>query len=135
MDDLCINHLSTGEVRRLFATPTVWESPLAWSRDDEWLLFLRSEFNGRPNDLYAYSFRSGQSREIIHSDPPGHCGAAFSPDSHFVAFTKLTGGRREVYVATFPQATQEKQVTTDGVVTELGAAGGTWRDPGGDAVG
>jgi hypothetical protein len=85
---------------------------MGWSADGQHLLVLFDEFTGSSTrELRIWSAKTGMLSPFVK---PIEGGAAFSPDSRFVAFTTSESGRAEVSVTTFPERRQTWPVTTDG---------------------
>ena len=85
----------------------------SWSPDGRWLLFNSLGLIGGP-DLLALRI-DGQETLAVAADPTVAEGSGqFSPDGRWIAFTSNQTGRTEVYVTSFPQLTEKRQVSIDG---------------------
>ena len=80
----------------------------SWSRDGRWLLF-----NSR-GDLRALRIDGRESLAVAAAPAVVEGSGQFSPDGHWIAFTSNQTGRTEVYVTSFPQLTEKRQVSIDG---------------------
>ncbi|MFL6281057.1 MAG: protein kinase domain-containing protein [Vicinamibacterales bacterium] len=100
-----------GQAEPLFPTGEKGQ-PLSWTRDRHYLLVRRAnEKTGF--DLAAVSTRG--DRDILVSQLPGdETEGQFSPDGSWVAIVSNDGGQPEVFVQSFPEPKERKQVSTAG---------------------
>ncbi len=100
----------------LYHSPVLFKKPDAWSRDDR---IVFSELG--PDTTYDL-WVLPMSRSAVTGPPvaylrgPGkdYLGVP-SPDGHRLAYVSSDTGRDELYVQTFPEPGQKKQISTDGV--------------------
>ncbi len=102
----------TSPMARLTNTPHSQGHP-DWSPDGQFILFQQTSSEGK-FDLWYVSVtgerRATPFRETSYQEFDGR----FSPDGKWVAYTSDQTGRQEIWVETFPPATQKLQVSTDG---------------------
>jgi Tol biopolymer transport system component len=113
LDDICVRDMRTGAVTTAIESPKIWEHPIAWSSDGEYMLVKYDAYTGTSSeDLRVWSLKTRTLTEFVTG--PLSKEAVFSPDTRFVAFTSGETGRAEVYVTTFPERRQTWPLTTDG---------------------
>ena len=113
LDDVCIQDMRTGAVKTAIASRNIWEHPLAWSRDGQYLLVSYDTYTGNSNEeLRVWSVKSRTLMPYVKAGDTQL--GVFSPDTRFVAFDSSDTGRAEVYVTTFPDRHQTWPLTTDG---------------------
>jgi Tol biopolymer transport system component len=110
------------EARLLIQDPEVGLTPRSWSKSGELLV---SSGTTRFSDLLVYSFDDGSLRPYLAS-PFHEIDGVFSPDGRFVAFESDESGRREVYVARYPEPTERWRASVDGGESPA------WRSDGGE---
>jgi serine/threonine-protein kinase len=81
-----------------------------WTRDGREILAtdLRGEMG-----LYRVPIDGGPERRIAAA-PGGQYGGALAPNGRYMAYTSIETGTDEIFVATFPDAHDKWQVSTDG---------------------
>jgi Tol biopolymer transport system component len=87
--------------------------PMAWSPNGRYLLWEQGYTSIRGMDL-----DDGGNRDIDLGPGSGR-GAAFSPDSRWVAYQAGVSGRPEIQVRRFPDGTRDYRVSTDGGTNPL----------------
>ncbi|HEX3235832.1 MAG TPA: protein kinase [Gemmatimonadales bacterium] len=103
---------STAPVRLLHHTFGLWEAEL--SHDGEWLV-VRSDEEGDIGHIRARRLRGSDTALVplvVGKDQSNE--ASLSPDGHWLAYSLLTSGRREIYVTSFPNPTSTHVVSRDG---------------------
>src|SRR4029078_3918533 len=111
VDDVCVRDMTTGAVTPIIQSKTFFEHPITWSADGEYLLVQFDEFTGSSvKELRSWSAKTGTLSPFAKR---AEGGAAFSPDTRFVAFTSAESGRAEASVTTFPDRRQTWPLTTD----------------------
>jgi serine/threonine protein kinase/Tol biopolymer transport system component len=95
--------------------------PRSWSPADD--LMVQREQSGQ-KDLWTYSFTDGSFQPYIATQFPEVDGE-FSPDGRFVAYVSSETGRKEVYVASFPDPVSRWRISLNGGVTPLWGPDGT----------
>jgi Tol biopolymer transport system component len=113
-------------VWNIFETPAsgtgdskpVLESPLSkWPTDlspDGRLLFYREFSSGTRGDLKVLPL-SGERRPFTYlASQFDEDAAVFSPDGRWVAYVSDDTGRKEVYVASFPEPSRRHRISIDG---------------------
>jgi Tol biopolymer transport system component len=112
IDDVCVQDLRTGTVTTVTDSPMIWEHPVAWSADGQFMLLAYNEYTeSSKEELRVWSAKTNTLRPYLNAIGNN---AVFSPDTRFVAFTSPETGRAEVLVTTFPERTQTWSLTTDG---------------------
>jgi DNA-binding winged helix-turn-helix (wHTH) protein/Tol biopolymer transport system component len=103
----------SGKVTFLAATP-LDEMPDDWSRNGSYLIYEVSDPKNK-QDLWYLRKKAGGGYERfpLVQTPFSEIGAAFSPDSHFIAYSSDETGRSEVYVRGFPDGPRQ-QVSVNG---------------------
>jgi Tol biopolymer transport system component len=94
--------------------------PSSWSRDDRFLLFTapdRSSEGRIQGDIWVLPLKGERKPAKFIATPFNEGGGTFSPDGRHVAFHSDRTGRDEVYVTTFPDATDPVTIS---------ASGGSW---------
>jgi hypothetical protein len=86
---------------------TVWD----WSPDGQRIVVG----TGSPSDLWIVPVAGGDPIPFARS-PFNKTQAQISPDSHWITYTALDTGHDEVYVDSFPVATNRRQVSVGGGV-------------------
>ena len=113
LDDLCVRDMRTGAVTRAIESPKIWEHPIAWSSDGQYMLVKYDAYTGTSSEeLRVWSVKTRTLTPFVTG--PLSKEAFFSPDTRFVAFNSGETGRSEVYVTTFPERRQTWPLTTDG---------------------
>jgi Tol biopolymer transport system component len=113
LDDVCVQDMRSGAVRRVVESRTLWEHPVAWSRDGQYLLVAYDPYTGMSaEELRVWSMRAHTLAPYVKGSETQE--GAFSPDTRFVAYSSSENGRAEVYVTTFPEPRQTWPLTTDG---------------------
>jgi len=113
LDDVCVRDMQSGAVTTAVESRTVWEHPVAWSADGQYLLVSYDEYtDSSRQELRVWSARAKTLSPYIKSADSNE--GVFSPDTRFVAFGSSETGRVEVYVTTFPERRQTWPLTTDG---------------------
>jgi eukaryotic-like serine/threonine-protein kinase len=103
----------TGEPKLVLDSP-VASAPTDVSRDGRFLLY-RELSSERRGDIKVLPM-TGEDRHpfTFMASPFDEDSATISPDGRWVAFVSEETGRKEVYVATFPQPTRRYRVSTHG---------------------
>jgi serine/threonine protein kinase len=97
--------------------------PADWSPDGRSLLF--AVFTAERNyQIWALDLASGETRAVI-ADEFDAQGASLSPDGRWLAYESNETGRREVYLATHPDARSRVRVSVDGGFAPLWSADGS----------
>ena len=100
-----------GSAKLLLKRGTGPQSPGAWSPDGRTLVF--SERNQRTgNDLWTLTI-DGKATPLLVT-PAQELTPRLSLDGHWLAYESDTGGRRDVYVASFPSLGNTQLVSIDG---------------------
>jgi eukaryotic-like serine/threonine-protein kinase len=106
----------TGESKLLVDSPDN-DSPLDWSPDGRYVLYLRST-QQTGNDLWALAMDgdrpSAQRTFPLAQTTFDENDAQFSPDGHWIVFDSTETGRSEVYVQPFPGLAAKTQVSVAG---------------------
>ena len=101
----------TGETRTLYAHDLVEYSPTSISSDGRWL-FVDALENLR--DIWAIDLQEGGEPRAFISTAFREQDAMISPDSRWVAYSSDESGRDEIYVVSWPEATNRLQISIDG---------------------
>ena len=101
------------EVEVLFEEASSW--PQAWSRDGD-ILFLSIRAEGAS----LYALRQDQEGKweprVLLENSSGKDGFRLSPDEKWISYDSNESGRRQVYIASFPDFSNERQVSRAGGV-------------------
>jgi Tol biopolymer transport system component len=104
----------TGSQTLLLKTPEN-ESPLDWSRDGRFLLFLgqsaKTDF-----DVWVLPLTGDKKAFPIAQSPFNETPATFSPDGRWVTYCSNESGRVEVYAVPFPGPGPRVQISVGGGV-------------------
>jgi eukaryotic-like serine/threonine-protein kinase len=96
------------------ADPAANESPMGWSTDGRFILYVRSTCGTACSDVWLLPLTGDRKPfPFIHS-PFAETTAAISPDGRWVAYVSNESGRNEVYVTSFPIAGGKWQVSIVG---------------------
>ena len=101
----------TGETRTLYSHEQIEYSPTSISRDGRWLL-VDALVNQR--DIWAIDLENGGEPRPFITTEFREQGPAFSPDTRWVAYTSNESGREEIYVVSWPEATNRLQISVEG---------------------
>jgi len=93
--DLFVLDMSSGERRRLLATPQL-EQPADWSPDGKRILFTRFYLGGG-SDVFVIDVDSSRVRRLTRA-PGEDKAAAWSPDGKRVVFTSERTGHEQIFV-------------------------------------
>ena len=103
LDDVCVRDVESGVVTTVVASKSVWEHPVAWSPDGQYMLVIVNESaESSTEDLRVWSAKTRELSPYVKLSSAG----VFSPDARFVAFSSTESGRDEVLVTTFPERRQ-----------------------------
>jgi hypothetical protein len=86
---------------------------VAWSPNGRYLLWEEGYASIRGMDL------EDGGASVVLLDPGSERGAAFSPDSHWIAYQATVSRRPEILVRRFPDGTRDVRVSTDGGTSPL----------------
>ena len=89
----------------------LWEGE--FSRDGEWLV-MRADEGLNDGNIRGRRLNGDTTLVPLLVDKSGTNQIALSPDGHWIAFTGDATGRREIYVAPFPDVTSRRLVSRDG---------------------
>jgi dipeptidyl aminopeptidase/acylaminoacyl peptidase len=113
----------TGPDSLVFHGPGLFNFPQAWSRDGRWLVLTCSDSTGG-FDLWRVPM-TGEGRPVVYQRTPAQeRTASLSPDGRWVTYSADEGGKRGLYVQSFPEPGAKYQVAVDD------ADGGGWGDRG-----
>jgi serine/threonine protein kinase len=102
----------TGEPKLVLDSPSS-STPTDVSRDGRFLLY-RELSAERRGDLKVLALTGERRSFTFLATPFDEDSATISPDGRWVAFVSDEAGRKEVYVATFPQPTRRYRVSAQG---------------------
>ena len=111
-NDLYIMASDAGTPAKRITARRAWDFPTSWSSNGR--IAVVEQYRSTFNDIYVVApqpnavpvpFLNTQSDE---QDP------AFSPDGHWIAYRSNESGRDEIYVQSFPQPGQRRQLSTNG---------------------
>jgi Tol biopolymer transport system component len=100
-------------------------SPLNWSRDGRFLLYMRAQ--GQTSDLWVLPMDGAEHKPVkyLATQFSEHNGS-FSPDGRWVMYVSNVSGREEVYVSPFPESASAPAV----LVSTEGGGYPRWRRDG-----
>jgi hypothetical protein len=101
----------------LYRSPVLFKNPDAWSSDDRWIVFSAFEPNTGLNLFLLPDPSSGAPVLPVPylRGPRRDSLGVPSPDRRWLAYVSNETGREELYVQSFPEPGQKKQISTDGV--------------------
>jgi Tol biopolymer transport system component/predicted Ser/Thr protein kinase len=102
----------TGETKAVLDSKAA-SIPTDISSDGRFLLY-RELSHERRGDLKVFPLTGERRPFTFLASPFDEDSATISPDGHWVAYVSDETGRKEVYVATFPQPTRRYRVSTQG---------------------
>jgi len=85
----------------------------SWAPDGRALLFNDVDPQTKI-DVWVLSLNGAQAPSPLLNTPARELSASFSPDGEWIAFQSDESGRFEIYVQSFPQARERRQVSNDG---------------------
>ena len=113
LDDVCVRDMQSGVVTTAVESRTIWEHPVAWSADSQYMLVSYDDYTeSSADELRVWAAKTNTLSPYIKS--VGSTEGVFSPDTRFVAFSSSESGRVEANVTTFPERRQTWPLTTDG---------------------
>jgi Tol biopolymer transport system component len=86
--------------------------PSSWSPDGRYLAYY-ARHSERQLDVWMWSEETGES-SLFMATSSSELKPMFSPDGRWIAFSSDRSGRREVYLAPFPEAEPVTQISLDG---------------------
>jgi Tol biopolymer transport system component len=84
-----------------------------WSRDGRLVFYEVFDWHTFHADVWVRDLARGQSRAVLQAKFTQE-GARLSPDGHWLAYASQESGIPEVFVRSFPEARERRQVSTDG---------------------
>ena len=114
--DILVRHADGSGEPRLVADNEMIERPSDWSRDGRYLTYTLTDPETN-NDLWFADLQNGEPKIELHrflETAASETTARFSPDGQYVAYCSNQSGRTEVYVRTFPEGANQRQISTDG---------------------
>ena len=100
------------EEKLLFKSPSF--TPLDdWSRDGRLLFYEMIDWRAFHGDVWVRDLTTGKSRPVLEAKFTEE-GARLSPDGHWLAYESQESGTPEIFVRSFPEARERRQVSTDG---------------------
>jgi Tol biopolymer transport system component/DNA-binding winged helix-turn-helix (wHTH) protein len=120
--DLYILRPESGASAELLVSTEFDKVPGSWTADGSTLAY--TEYNPESGaDIWAFDASSGTTK-LLHSTRFNEYAPTFSPSGKWLAYTSDETGRPEVYAATFPDAADRWQLSTDGGTESLWLANG-----------
>ncbi len=96
----------------LFKTPTF--APLDdWSRDGRLLFYEVVDWPTFHMDVWVRDLQTGTNRPVLQ-DTFSQLGARLSPDGRWLAHESDESGAREIFIRSFPDAAERRQISTRG---------------------
>jgi eukaryotic-like serine/threonine-protein kinase len=103
---------SAEDEKVLFRAPSF--TPLDdWSGDGRFLFYEVIEWRTSHTDVWVRDMKSGQSRPILQAKF-NQAGARLSPDGAWLAYESDESGTSEIFVRSFPESRERRQVSTGG---------------------
>jgi Tol biopolymer transport system component len=113
-DNIFAKHLNNLVVEDEIAADKDYLEPSDVSQDGNYLAYNKSERDkGAGGDIWVMNLVSGKSEPFVESRFRNE-DARFSPDGKWMAYSSDETGQMEIFLQTFPKATQRKQVSVGG---------------------
>ncbi len=84
-----------------------------WSRDGRLLFYEVMDWRSFHFDVWVRDLQTGQSRPVLRAKF-SQLGARLSPDGHWLAYQSEESGVSEIFVRTFPESRERRQVSSGG---------------------
>ena len=84
-----------------------------WSRDGRYLFYDVIDWKRFHFDVWVRDLSAGASRPVLQG-AFGESGARLSPDGRWLAYESTETGTQEVFVRSFPESTERRQVSIEG---------------------
>jgi len=96
----------------------------SWSPDGRWLAIETATSRTSASDLYLLNLQDGQERTPVAVTTANEFFGQFSPDGRWLAYDSNAGGQDEVFVVSFPDLSDRRQLSIGGgTVPRWSAAG------------
>jgi len=99
----------SGEEERLTMPSEATQTPLAFSPDGKWLMYVEVSPSSY-SDVFIMSMDDRKPQLFEKQAGAAH----FSPDGHWIAYHSTLSGREEVFVRPFQGPGRKTQISTDG---------------------
>jgi hypothetical protein len=111
-----------------------FQVPNDWSRDGRFIAFTNTSFtvseNEQEGDVWLIDMANDRKAMHLIATPFHEGSPAFSPDTHWLAFTSNESGRSELYVQAFETGETPRLVGERFLVSRRGAISVRWRRDG-----
>jgi eukaryotic-like serine/threonine-protein kinase len=124
----------TGQDSLLFRGSGLFNNPQSWSRDARWLIVACSDPSGS-FDLWRVPMTGGGAPQIYQRTPGQERTASLSPDGQWLAYTVDEGGKRSLYVQSFPTPGAKYQIAIDDLTAANDVTVAIWNDSGDALIG
>ncbi|MCA1580879.1 MAG: serine/threonine-protein kinase [Acidobacteria bacterium] len=84
-----------------------------WSRDGRFLFYEAIDWRTFHNDVWVRDLKNGESRPVLQ-EKYSQSGARLSPDGRWLAYQSEESGISEVFVRSFPESRDRRQVSSGG---------------------
>jgi Tol biopolymer transport system component len=84
-----------------------------WSRDGRLLFYEVIDWKSFHNDVWVRDLQTGQTRPVLQAKF-NQSGARLSPDGTWLAYQSEESGISEIFVRSFPEARERRQVSSGG---------------------
>jgi serine/threonine protein kinase len=111
--EVYIRDASGAEEEKVFFKSSSFTPLDDWSRDGRLVFFEMFDWRTFHVDVWVRDLQSGQSRPVLQAKFT-QGGARLSPDGHWLAYESQESGTSEIFVRSFPEARERRQISADG---------------------
>jgi Tol biopolymer transport system component len=104
-------------------------SPESWSPDGKSITFSMQSTGTKSFDIGIVPAIGGAIRMIVAS-PGNERDGLISPDGHWLAYDSEESGRTELYVTRYPEAGAKWQISSGGLISNVGSGSFWWTSAG-----
>ena len=98
---------------RTVMTSKLDASPIAWHPNGRYVLYARHRPGGT-YDMVTFDLKTGETIPYLPEDKSEIDMAQFSPDGKWVALDRVSGGIKQIYIASYPVPSTYFPMTTEG---------------------
>src|SRR5262249_34907396 len=101
--------------RLLYASDTLFKSPVDWSRDGRWILVSQLDQETSQN-IWLLDSSGTKQPTVLIGGRGTDLGGWLSPNGRWIAYTTNDTGRLELYVQAFPTTGRRVQISDQGAI-------------------